>query len=63
VLPLLRTQYGLGAEPAAGLVARSGDGIPGEALLRITNHSAINANGTITVAFDTFTAECLPTEP
>jgi hypothetical protein len=41
----------------------TGPGPGNDALLRITNHSTINANGTITVAFDTFTAECLPTEP
>jgi hypothetical protein len=41
----------------------TGPGPGNDALLRIRNHSTINANGTITVAFDTFTAECLPTEP
>ena len=40
-----------------------GQGPGNESLIRIRNHSALNANGTITVAFDNFSAECLATEP
>ncbi|MEU9828029.1 hypothetical protein [Micromonospora chersina] len=40
-----------------------GPGPGNDASLRITNHTTLNADGTVTVAFDTFTAECEPTAP
>jgi hypothetical protein len=40
-----------------------GQGPGNESLIRIRNHSTLNANGTMTVAFDDFSAECLATEP
>lgn len=40
-----------------------GQGPGNDALIRITNHTTINANGTVTVAFDRLTVECQPTDP
>jgi hypothetical protein len=40
-----------------------GPGRGNESLIRIRNHATLNANGTVTVAFDEFSAECLATEP
>ncbi|MET8834191.1 hypothetical protein ABZV78_09770 [Micromonospora sp. NPDC004540] len=40
-----------------------GPGPGNDASIRITNHTTVNADGTVTVAFDTFTAECEPTTP
>lgn len=40
-----------------------GPGAGNDASLRITNHTTLNADGTVTVAFDTYTAECEPTTP
>ncbi|MDZ5445856.1 hypothetical protein U2F26_24515 [Micromonospora sp. 4G57] len=40
-----------------------GPGPGNDASIRITNHTTVNADGTITVAFDTYTAECEPTTP
>ncbi|MEV1144013.1 hypothetical protein [Micromonospora sp. NPDC049799] len=40
-----------------------GPGPGNDASLRITNHTTLNADGTVTVAFDTYTAECEPTSP
>ena len=40
-----------------------GPGQGNESLIRIRNHATLNANGTVTVAFDEFSAECLATEP
>jgi len=41
----------------------NGQGPGNESLLRIRNHSTINANGTVTVAFDNASAECETTTP
>jgi hypothetical protein len=41
----------------------TGSGPGNDALIRITNHSTVNPDGTITVAFDTITVECEPTAP
>jgi hypothetical protein len=41
----------------------NGPGQGNESLIRIRNHSTLNANGVVTVAFDDFSAECLATEP
>lgn len=38
-------------------------GAGGDATIRITNHATLNADGTLTVAFDTYTVECEPTSP
>jgi uncharacterized Rossmann fold enzyme len=40
-----------------------GPGPGNDASIRITNHTTVNADGTITVLFDTYTAECEPTTP
>jgi hypothetical protein len=41
----------------------TGPGPGNDALIRIVNHSTRNANGTMTVAFDTITLECEATSP
>jgi hypothetical protein len=41
----------------------TGPGPGNDALIRIVNHATVNANGTITVAFDTITIECEATSP
>jgi hypothetical protein len=41
----------------------TGPGPGNDSLLRITNHSTVNPDGTITVAFDTITIECEATSP
>jgi len=41
----------------------TGPGPGNDALIRIVNHSTINPDGTITVAFDTITVECEATAP
>jgi hypothetical protein len=41
----------------------TGPGPGNDALIRITNHSTTNPDGTITVAFDTITIECEATSP
>jgi hypothetical protein len=38
-----------------------GPGPGNESLIRIRNHTTLNADGTVTVAFDEFSAECLAT--
>lgn len=40
-----------------------GPGPGNDATLRITNHTTVNADGSVTVAFDTYTAACEPTGP
>jgi hypothetical protein len=40
-----------------------GPGPGNESTIRIRTHTTINADGTITVAFDDFSAECLAQEP
>ena len=41
----------------------NGPGPGNESLIRISGHTTVDANGTMTVAFDNFSAECLATEP
>jgi hypothetical protein len=41
----------------------TGPGPGNDALIRITNHTTVNADGTVTVTFDTLTVECEPTSP
>jgi hypothetical protein len=41
----------------------TGPGPGNDALIRIVNHSTVNPDGTITVAFDTITIECEATAP
>lgn len=40
-----------------------GPGQGNESLIRIRNHSTLNANGTMTVTFDEFSSECLAETP
>jgi len=40
-----------------------GQGPGNDALIRLTNHSTLNADGTLTVAFDNLSVECEPTSP
>ena len=54
-LPLVSTQQLIYRVDSAGRGADS--------LIRIRNHTTINANGTVTVSFDDTTMECLAEEP